>query len=119
MEIKSIDPCMGPCMGAYEVLSILASSHRRGSPSYWEDSTWKNMCIVFRDKRIVSTLPSTQICIKFANLYHMILIYSGLVDNDKIESYSINREKFISKGKGSDFKMAVKHMDEYLSNPMV
>lgn len=36
-----------------------------------------------------------------------------------IEDYSKNREKFISKGKGNDFKLAVQQMDEYISDPTV
>lgn len=47
------------------------------------------------------------------------IFYSGFVDDDKIENYVYNREKFILKGKGADFKMAVKYMDEYLSDPKV
>lgn len=46
-------------------------------------------------------------------------IFSGFVDNDKIESYESNRERFITKGKGLDFKDAVKKMDEFISNPTV
>lgn len=36
-----------------------------------------------------------------------------------IEDYSKNREKFISKGKGNDFKLAIQQMDEYISDPTV
>lgn len=46
-------------------------------------------------------------------------IYSGFVDNDKIEQYAQNRTKFLAKGKGSSFKDAVRQIDEYISDPMV
>lgn len=46
-------------------------------------------------------------------------IHSGFVDADMVEKYSENRGKFISKGKGNDFKLAVKQMDEYISDPTV
>lgn len=46
-------------------------------------------------------------------------IFSGIVDDCKIENYAEKREKYISKGKGNDFKEAVKHMDEYMSNRTV
>lgn len=41
---------------------------------------------------------------------------SGFVSSERIVNYSANREKFIKKGKGNDFRNAVKEMDEYLSN---
>ncbi|XP_031621913.1 uncharacterized protein LOC116339963 [Contarinia nasturtii] len=41
----------------------------------------------------------------------------GFVDRDKIEDYTQNREKFIGKGRGSDFKYAVNQMDNYISDP--
>lgn len=44
---------------------------------------------------------------------------SGFVDQSKVESYTANRQKFVSKGKGTDFKIAVQQMDEYISNPTV
>lgn len=55
----------------------------------------------------------------FENLYSFKPIYSGFVDKDKIVHYGQNRAKFISKGRGLDFKNAVTQIDEYISDPMV
>lgn len=41
------------------------------------------------------------------------------MDTDKIENYSEHREKFISKGRGTAFMTAVRHMDEYIAQPTV
>lgn len=40
--------------------------------------------------------------------------FSGLVDLDKVLFYTTNREKYISKGKGTDFANAVKSLEEYM-----
>lgn len=36
-----------------------------------------------------------------------------------IEDYERNREKYITKGKGADFREAIRRIDEYLSDPEV
>lgn len=48
-----------------------------------------------------------------------VYVFSGFVQHDKIESYIENRERFIKKGKGVDFRTAVQHMDEYASDSVV
>lgn len=48
-----------------------------------------------------------------------IFAISGFVDKDKIADYDSNRQKYISKGRGIGFQTAVKHMDEYKSDPLV
>lgn len=48
-----------------------------------------------------------------------IFIISAFIDKDKIEDYETHREKFVVKGRGLGFKIAVKQMDEFKSNPTV
>lgn len=38
---------------------------------------------------------------------------------ESIEEYEKNREKFMNKRRGKDFKDAVTEMDEFISNPVV
>lgn len=58
-------------------------------------------------------------CIIF-NSYNCILnLFSGVVDNDKIENYVEQREKYASKWENQCFKNAVKQMDEYMSDRIV
>lgn len=44
---------------------------------------------------------------------------SGLVDLDKVVFYTTHREKYVSKGRGSDFVNAVKSLEDYMSNRTV
>lgn len=46
-------------------------------------------------------------------------LLSGFVDHDKIEDYLQNREKFMKKGRGNDFKLAVQCMDDFIADPVV
>lgn len=48
-----------------------------------------------------------------------VTIFSGLVDLDKVLFYTAHREKYISKGKGSDFHDAVKCLEEFMSDRTV
>lgn len=48
-----------------------------------------------------------------------VTISSGLVDLDKVLFYTAHREKYISKGKGSDFHNAVKSLEEFMSDRTV
>lgn len=57
-------------------------------------------------------------CIYFIERIN-VYVFSGFVSHDKIESYIENRERFIKKGKGTDFRTAVQHMDEYVVNKVV
>lgn len=41
------------------------------------------------------------------------------MDSNKILHYADNRTKYVSKGKGADFRRAVKEMDEYISDKKV
>lgn len=45
--------------------------------------------------------------------------FSGLVDLDKVFLYTAYREKYIAKGRGSDFFNAVKSLEDYMSDRMV
>lgn len=45
--------------------------------------------------------------------------FSGLVDLDKVLLYTVNREKYIAKGRGKDFFDAVQSLDDYMSDRMV
>lgn len=45
--------------------------------------------------------------------------YSGLVDLDKVFLYTAHREKYIAKGRGSDFIDAVKSLENYMSDRTV
>lgn len=46
-------------------------------------------------------------------------IFSGFIDEHYIVDYIENREKYIKKGRGRDFKDAVARMDEYIQDPLV
>lgn len=44
---------------------------------------------------------------------------SGFVHKDFVVNYSENREKYIHKGRGNDYKNAVTRMEEFISEPIV
>lgn len=56
---------------------------------------------------------------KFVQYFCFQNVNSGFVDGDMVVSYSEHRAKYVSKGKGNDFKLAVRQMDEYISDPNV
>lgn len=77
------------------------------------------MCSIFWNEGIVRFLMFDKFSPLCTDTYNLIIIYSAFVDQNKIELYAQNRSKFLTKGKGSSFKDAVKQIDEYISNPMV
>lgn len=46
-------------------------------------------------------------------------IYSGFIESNNIEDYLPNREKYLNKGRGSDYKNAIAKIDEFLADPLV
>lgn len=45
--------------------------------------------------------------------------YSGFIDSKNIEDYVSNREKYIDRGKGIDFRNAIGKIDDFVSDPEV
>lgn len=101
-------------VGANALLPILASQNGCNTTEYWKNSSWQSLCVVLWNKAIVSLANDM-----YMRSLSKFSTFSGFVDADKDVSYSENRNKFVSKGKGKDFKSAVMQMDEYISNPEV
>lgn len=73
------------------------------------------MCSIFRNEKFVGdSVKENTIC----NLM-ICAIFSGIIDEHYIVDYIENREKYIKKGRGRDFKDAVARMDEYIQDPLV
>lgn len=104
-------------MGKNAFLSILAWKNCRHTSSYGKNTSWKNLCFVLRNQRIVGLILYKWK--KIAYSFFSSSKNSGFVDQKKVENYIVNRQKFVSKGRGTDFKIAVQQMDEYISNPTV
>lgn len=62
---------------------------------------------------ILGKTPRNKVCVLFFGTKEF-----GFIDLDKIEDYTINRVKNVAKGKSFDFHLAVKQMDEFISNPV-
>lgn len=75
------------------------------------------MCPFLRNEKLVSGFFTDSICEYFH--IHFTLIYSGFIEANNIEDYLPNREKYLNRGRGSDYKNAIAKIDEFLTDPLV
>lgn len=86
---------------------------------FGKNATEQNVCSFFWNKTIVSIKFIFILLGFFFNIIYVCIYFSGFVDSDKVENYSVNRSKFLAKGRGALFTIAVEKMDEYVSDQKV